>query len=53
MANKQDNDVQMLFGLLDTNGDGVFSPLEVNKHFAGGHASFSLTGRSDQRNGSK
>ena len=57
VANKQDNDVQMLFGLLDTNGDGVFSPLEVNKHFAGGHASFrsleDLIGEMDQNRDSK
>ena len=57
LASKQDNDVQVLFGLLDTNGDGVFSPLEVNEHFAGGRASFrsleDLIGEMDQNSDSK
>ena len=35
-----DQNVQRLFDMLDTDGDGVFSPLELNEHFAGGNASF-------------
>ena len=39
-AARRENQVQQLFDMLDTDGDGVFSPLEINDHFAGGRASF-------------
>ena len=35
-AASSDQNVQRLFDMLDTDGDGVFSTLELNEHFAGG-----------------
>ena len=38
--NKNKNNIQRLFNIFDTNGDGVFSTLEMNNHFGNGKASF-------------
>ena len=32
--NNTNNDIQSLFNLFDTNGDGKFTPIEFNNHFA-------------------